>query len=56
MQVGDRVGPDTVVCLIEAMKVFNEIKAEKAGVIEKVLVDNGQAIEYGEALFQIKPE
>jgi acetyl-CoA carboxylase biotin carboxyl carrier protein len=56
VQVGDRVGPDTVVCLIEAMKVFNEIKAEKAGVIEKVLVDNGQAIEYGEALFQIKPE
>jgi len=56
VQVGDRVGPDTVVCLIEAMKVFNEIKAEKAGVIEKALIDNGQAVEYGQPLFQIKPE
>jgi len=56
VKVGDRVGADTIVCLIEAMKVFNEIKAEQAGVIEKVLVETGQAVEYGEPLFQIKPE
>jgi len=56
VKVGDHVGPETVVCLIEAMKVFNEIKAEKVGIIEKMLVDNGQAVEFGEPLFQIKPE
>jgi acetyl-CoA carboxylase biotin carboxyl carrier protein len=56
VKVGDRVGSDTVVCLIEAMKVFNEIKAEQSGTIEKILVDNGQAVEYGQPLFQIKPE
>jgi acetyl-CoA carboxylase biotin carboxyl carrier protein len=54
VKAGDHVSSETVVCLIEAMKVFNEIKAETSGVIEKVLVENGQAIEYGEPLFQIK--
>ncbi len=53
--VGDRVTPDTVVCIIEAMKVFNEIKAESAGTIDKVLVGNGQAVEFGQPLFMIKP-
>ncbi|MGH7133188.1 MAG: acetyl-CoA carboxylase biotin carboxyl carrier protein [Phycisphaerales bacterium] len=53
--VGKEVGPDTTVCLIEAMKVFNEIKAEKAGRIEKILVQSGQAVEYGQKLFLIKP-
>jgi acetyl-CoA carboxylase biotin carboxyl carrier protein len=53
---GTRVGPDDVVCVVEAMKVFNEIKAETAGVIDKVLVANGQAIEFGQPLFTVRPE
>jgi acetyl-CoA carboxylase biotin carboxyl carrier protein len=55
VSVGDRVDPETVVCLVEAMKVFNEIKAETTGTIAKVLVENGQAVEYGEPLFEITP-
>ena len=55
VQVGDRVGPDTDVCIIEAMKVFNNIKAETSGTIEKCLVENGQAVEYGQALFLVRP-
>ena len=53
--VGDKVSPDTVVCLVEAMKVFNEIKAETSGAIAKVLVDNGQAVEFGQPLFEVTP-
>jgi len=53
VKVGDRVEPDTVVCIIEAMKVMNEIKAEKAGVIKEVLVQNAQSVEYGCPLFVI---
>lgn len=52
---GGQISPDSVVCLIEAMKVFNEIKAEKSGVIEQVLVKNGEAVEFGQKLFLIKP-
>lgn len=55
-KVGDRVTPDTVVCIIEAMKVMNEIKAEKSGTIEKIMVTNGQAVEFNQALFKIKPD
>ncbi len=55
VKVGQQVSADTVVCLIEAMKVFNEIKAEKAGVIEQVLVKNGQAVEFGQRIFAIRP-
>ena len=55
VQVGDRVGPDTDVCIIEAMKVFNNIKAETSGTIEKILADNGQAVEYGQVLFLVRP-
>ena len=55
-KVGSSVGPDTVVCIIEAMKVFNEIKAETFGRIEKVLVTSGQAVEFGQPLFLVKPE
>lgn len=51
---GSRVEPDTVVCIIEAMKVFNEIKAEVSGTIERVLVTNGQPVEYGQPLFLVK--
>ena len=53
--VGASVGADTVVCVIEAMKVFNEIKSEASGTIEKVLVSNGQVVEFGEALFLVRP-
>lgn len=56
VKVGDRVTADTVVCIIEAMKVMNEIKAEVAGVIEQILVSNGQAVEYGQAMFKVKPD
>ncbi|MFN9993866.1 MAG: acetyl-CoA carboxylase biotin carboxyl carrier protein [Phycisphaerales bacterium] len=55
IKIGQSVTPDTVVCLIEAMKVFNEIKAEKSGVIEQVLVKNGQAVEFGQKMFSIRP-
>jgi len=54
VQVGDRVNPDTVVCIIEAMKVMNEIKAEVSGEIVEVLVDNGEAVEFDEPLFRVK--
>jgi len=56
VRVGSRVGPDSVVCVIEAMKVFNEIKAECSGTVIKVLVNNGQAVEFGQPLFLIKPD
>jgi acetyl-CoA carboxylase biotin carboxyl carrier protein len=52
--VGDSVGPDTVVCLVEAMKVFNEIKAEQSGVVEKILVKDGDAVEFGQKMFLLK--
>ncbi|MFN4841341.1 MAG: acetyl-CoA carboxylase biotin carboxyl carrier protein [Phycisphaerales bacterium] len=55
VKVGQAVSADTTVCLVEAMKVFNEIKAETSGTIERVLVQSGQAVEYGQKLFLIKP-
>lgn len=51
---GDSVTADTVVCIIEAMKVFNEIKAEKAGKVKSVLVSNGDAVEFGQPLFELE--
>jgi acetyl-CoA carboxylase biotin carboxyl carrier protein len=54
LKVGQQVTPDTVVCLIEAMKVFNEIKAEKSGTVEQILVKNGQAVEFGQKLYAIR--
>ena len=53
--VGATVGPETVVCLVEAMKIFNEIKAGCSGTIEKVLVSNSEAVEFGQALFLVRP-
>ena len=53
VEVGDRVTADTVVGIIEAMKVMNEVKAEKSGVVKEVLVDNGDPVEYGQKLFLI---
>jgi acetyl-CoA carboxylase biotin carboxyl carrier protein len=54
VSVGDKVTADTVVCIVEAMKVMNEIKAEKAGVIKEILVENATPVEYGQALFVIE--
>ena len=54
VKVGDKVTADTVVCIVEAMKVMNEIKAEKAGVIKEILVENSTPVEYGQALFVIE--
>ena len=55
VSVGDAVGPDTVICVIEAMKVFNEIKAERSGTIVRLMVNNGDAVEFGQPLFEIEP-
>ncbi len=52
---GDKVSPETVLCLIEAMKVFNEIKAEMSGTVVEVLVENQEAVEFGQPLYLIKP-
>ena len=54
VNVGDRVTADTVIAIIEAMKVMNEIKAEKSGVIKEILVENGQPVEFGQPLFVIE--
>jgi acetyl-CoA carboxylase biotin carboxyl carrier protein len=53
VKVGARVTPTTVVCMIEAMKIFNEITADCSGVISEVLAENQQAVEYGQVLFQV---
>jgi len=55
VEVGSKVSTGTVVCIIEAMKVMNEIQAEVSGVIEEVLIGNGESVEYGQAMFRIKP-
>lgn len=55
VEVGTRVTADTVVCIVEAMKVMNEIKAEKSGVITELLVENAKPVEFGQALFKVKP-
>jgi acetyl-CoA carboxylase biotin carboxyl carrier protein len=52
--VGDEVGPEKVLCIIEAMKVMNEIKAEMTGIVREILVKNGQAVEFGEPMFLIE--
>lgn len=56
VSVGQHVTPDTVVCIIEAMKVMNEIKAEVKGTIRKILVDNATAVQYGQPLFLVEPD
>ena len=55
VQVGSEVNPDSVVCIIEAMKVMNEIKAEVRGVITAILIDNAKPVEFGQAMFRIRP-
>ena len=54
-EIGSEVNPDTVVCIIEAMKVMNEIKAEVRGIITQVLVENAKPVEFGQPLFKIRP-
>lgn len=53
--VGTEVNPDTVVCIIEAMKVMNEIKAEVKGVVTQILIENGKPVEFGQPLFKVRP-
>ena len=55
IEVGAEVNPDTVVCIIEAMKVMNEIKAEAKGIITQVMVDNAKPVEFGQPLFKLRP-
>ena len=55
VEVGSVVEPETVVCIIEAMKVMNEIKAEVKGTVAEVLLEDGKPVEYGQALFRIEP-
>ena len=55
VSVGSKVSPNDTICIIEAMKVMNEIKAEVSGTIEEILVENGQGLEFGQVLFKVKP-
>ncbi len=55
VKVGDHVGPDTVVCLIEAMKVFSEVKAEVSGVVKKIVAKNSDSVEFGQTLMLVEP-
>lgn len=54
MFVGDTVSNETTVCILEAMKLFNEIQAEISGEIVEILVEDGQMVEYGQPLFKVK--
>jgi len=56
VEIGSHVTAQTIVCIIEAMKVMNEIKAETSGTITKILVKSGQAVEFGQVLFKVKPD
>ena len=55
IEVGAEVNPDTVVCIIEAMKVMNEIKAEARGVVVQALAENAKPVEFGQVLFKLRP-
>jgi acetyl-CoA carboxylase biotin carboxyl carrier protein len=55
IEVGVEVNPETVVCIIEAMKVMNEIKAEAKGIITQVMVENAKPVEFGQPLFKVRP-
>jgi acetyl-CoA carboxylase biotin carboxyl carrier protein len=55
VEVGSEVNAETVVCIIEAMKVMNEIKAEVKGVVTQILVENGKPVEFGQPLFKVRP-
>jgi acetyl-CoA carboxylase biotin carboxyl carrier protein len=55
VEIGSEVNPDSVVCLIEAMKVMNEIKAEVRGIVSDILIDNAKPVEFGQPMFKIRP-
>jgi acetyl-CoA carboxylase biotin carboxyl carrier protein len=55
VKIGEHVTPGKVLCIVESMKLMNEIEADVAGIVESKLVQNGQAVEYGESLFGIRP-
>ncbi|MDX1963532.1 MAG: acetyl-CoA carboxylase biotin carboxyl carrier protein [Pirellulales bacterium] len=55
VKIGDHIGAETVVCIIEAMKVFNQIPAEVTGQVTAILVENGQPVEFGQPLFKLSP-
>jgi acetyl-CoA carboxylase biotin carboxyl carrier protein len=55
VEIGTEVNPDTVVCIIEAMKVMNEIKAEVKGVITQITVENAKPVEFGQPMFKVRP-
>jgi len=55
VEVGTEVTPDTVVCIIEAMKVMNEIKAEVRGVVTQIIAENAKPVEFGQPLFKVRP-
>ena len=55
VEVGDVVNPHTVVCMVEAMKLFNEIESEVSGKIVKILVEDGTPVEYGQPIFLVEP-
>jgi len=55
VKIGDHVSPDTVVCIVEAMKVMNEITADCSGTIKKILIENSKPVEYGQVLFVVEP-
>ncbi|MEK7297770.1 MAG: acetyl-CoA carboxylase biotin carboxyl carrier protein, partial [Planctomycetota bacterium] len=55
VDVGDTINEETVVCIIEAMKIMNEVKAEMAGEVVEAYVSDGEAIEFGQPLFRVKP-
>ena len=55
IEIGSRVTSETVVCIVEAMKIFNEIEAEVAGEIVECLVESGQPVEHGQALYRVRP-
>jgi acetyl-CoA carboxylase biotin carboxyl carrier protein len=55
VEIGTQVSPSSVVCIIEAMKVMNEIKSEVSGTVVQILSSNGQAVEFGQPLFKVKP-
>jgi acetyl-CoA carboxylase biotin carboxyl carrier protein len=55
VEIGSEVNAETVVCIIEAMKVMNEIKSEVKGIVTQVLVENGKPVEFGQPLFKVRP-
>jgi acetyl-CoA carboxylase biotin carboxyl carrier protein len=54
VSIGQQVTPDTVICIIEAMKVMNEIKAETSGTVVEILAENGKPVQYGQPLFRLR--